>query len=219
MIETDLFPFGKYKGSPLSVVLNDANYCEWLLSQAWVSEKHPELLDFLCNGESAGNETPRHNALQSMFLNASFQLAFLQQALEASPRYQPYIEHLRGVTPAQVEFECDGFDVLVRGERVRWEDCGDLYRETPLFLVEVKPSLSDDYPAVLRQIKTAMKVRESRWRGYDRGTPVLLLGSFSSKAVTTDQLREIFAKSSVAVIFSSDLEKAIAESDTKIEVH
>lgn len=226
MTETDVFPFGKYKGVPLSAVLNDAGYCEWLLGQAWLSERHPELVDFLCNGESSGNDTPLHNMLQARFLDPEFQLKFIRLGLERSVYYREYIERMRYAHPKTVEFECDGFDVILRGEPVRWDevhiDGHTMYsnRVDPFFLVEVKPSLSDDYPAVLRQIKTALKVRASRYKGWNEdGEPVLFLGSFSSKSINAEQLREIFAMSSIIVIFATEIDEVVLEHDTQSKAH
>ncbi|MCF6245133.1 MAG: AAA family ATPase [Sulfurovum sp.] len=37
--------FGKYKGRPIEVLLEDTSYCQWLVEQDWFASKNPELYD------------------------------------------------------------------------------------------------------------------------------------------------------------------------------
>jgi hypothetical protein len=34
--------FGRYRGCPINLVIDDAGYAGWLLSQTWFAEKHPQ---------------------------------------------------------------------------------------------------------------------------------------------------------------------------------
>jgi hypothetical protein len=39
-MEQTVFPFGKYKGRPINIVLRDENYCKWLLKNCDVLKKN-----------------------------------------------------------------------------------------------------------------------------------------------------------------------------------
>lgn len=184
-------PFGKYKGQPLAVLIADRAYCDWLLTQAGIVEKHPEVVEFVTHGEQ-GNATPIHNALQAKLLDPAF-----VSALSA-------VLNTEGLTLG--EFEWNGFDALLSG-------CQTFKKVA----IECKPTLSDDYPAVLRQIKTADQVafakataalgmyREytSQHRGWIK---VLLVGSFSSAAVSLEQVKQFFLASGVRVVLASEVD-------------
>lgn len=68
----DIVPFGKYKGLPLSALGSDKPYCEWLMSQAWFSERYGEIKTVIVNNFTEAAETPEHNALQSRFTDQSW---------------------------------------------------------------------------------------------------------------------------------------------------
>lgn len=42
---TELVKFGKYKGQPVAVMLEDRSYCEWLSAQDWLREERQPLPD------------------------------------------------------------------------------------------------------------------------------------------------------------------------------
>jgi hypothetical protein len=73
---------------------------------------------------------------------------------------------------------------------------------------EIKPILSDDYPCVLRKMKTQISVtsKSSDFNPYKK-VYVLLVGSFSSNYTTEDQLIAIFKQSEIKVIFINDISK------------
>ncbi len=45
----NVVPFGKYKGQPVEVLLQDHNYREWLAEQPWLREKHITLYQTIIN--------------------------------------------------------------------------------------------------------------------------------------------------------------------------
>lgn len=94
------------------------------------------------------------------------------------------------------EFEERGADVMVligfkhygySSQRTR---NGRAVVELP---VEVKPVVSDDYPAVLRQMKR-------------NGSRYLLVGRYEGVGATVAQFKEIFSRSGKIVVFLSDVE-------------
>ena len=79
-----LVPFGKYKGQPITTLLNDTKYLEWCKQQEWF-QKFPIVYNICVNQTITTNnpysKTPEHNRLQNMFLERSFniQYAFIDQ--------------------------------------------------------------------------------------------------------------------------------------------
>lgn len=60
------------------------------------------------------------------------------------------------------------------------------------YRIEVKPSVSDDYPSILRK----MKISNSN---------CLFLETFNSSAITREQFVEIFKRSGIVVVFKEDV--------------
>lgn len=99
------------------------------------------------------------------------------------------------------------------------------YAHRAVVNVEIKPSLGDDYPAVLRQISAATKIVETVIRkprlGYDSrffeehypagygGTPVLFIGGYSGIGATFNQVRAVFAQGGVAVVTYAQVAKLL----------
>lgn len=82
---------------------------------------------------------------------------------------------------------------------------------------ELKPTLSDDYPVVLRKMKTQIELMESHKIELRRDTKVqylsssmfhcyvLVVGTFTSVCVSKEQLVEIFRQSNIRVVFMEDM--------------
>ena len=70
---TQLVPFGKYKGQPVSVMQNDTQYCEWLSTQDWFRDRYANVYNqVIVNNFTEPTETPEHNRLQMLFLDNEF---------------------------------------------------------------------------------------------------------------------------------------------------
>jgi hypothetical protein len=65
-----------------------------------------------------------------------------------------------------------------------------------VYLVEIKPSLSDDYPAVLRQMRSLKSAG---------CVCILLIGQYQGKGATLDQVRRIFQTSDIRVVLRSEI--------------
>ncbi len=95
----------------------------------------------------------------------------------------------------EIEFEGDyNWDIIIK------------YLQDRQLLIELKPSLGDDYPNVLRKMKLQYKLSKKP-HGYhsDRLKCILLLNTFDSVNTTKDNLKEIFAQSNISVIFLDEL--------------
>lgn len=71
-METEpLVPFGKYKGQPITSLLNDTKYLEWCKQQEWF-KKFPIVYNICVNqtifNQNENSKTPEHNRIQNLFL-------------------------------------------------------------------------------------------------------------------------------------------------------
>lgn len=89
--------FGKHKGQPFEVLLQDSGYALWLMNSmfAKLESSHPDLLAFLVSRYGVPDRTPVHNKLQNKFLDEAFCMQF---ALTGSAQLRKSIERLSGHT-------------------------------------------------------------------------------------------------------------------------
>ena len=73
---------------------------------------------------------------------------------------------------------------------------------------ELKPTLSDDYPCVLRKLQTQIKLTNNFFK-IDRFNSsmrfILLIESFTSKYTSKEQLITIFKQHNIKVIFTNEI--------------
>lgn len=204
----DLVPFGKYKNQPIAVLAQDKDYCEWLTGQGWVAERFPEIHTVIVNNFAEPSETPQHNALQLRFLDEGLRLKVatcvalwlrLGERAFYPGTYQPFFAACH-----MPVFEEQGIDVL--WDVSLW--CPDFSRyagETPQgkfvsaetyywdtislrIAVECKPSLGDDYPAVLRFM------HKIKW------PKVVVTEQYAFRGGTVQQVQQLFLASKVLLL-------------------
>lgn len=174
-----LVPFGKYKGQPITTLLNDTKYLEWCKQQEWF-QKFPIVYNICVNQTITPNhqnsKTPEHNKLQNMFLdnkNVEKLLRFIYKKF----KYKKNINYYN----VRAEFESlFNWDVIIQDIvynkskcKCNWElkeedsccDCGEGYEDNddeyyncPNIYIEIKPCLGDDYPSVLRKMKNQIEL-------------------------------------------------------------
>lgn len=75
-----IVPFGKYKGQPITSLINDTKYLEWCKLQDWF-QKFPVVYNICVNQtittNDVGSKTPEHNKLQNLFLERKFNIEFV----------------------------------------------------------------------------------------------------------------------------------------------
>ena len=80
-----IVPFGKHKGQPLTTLINDTNYLNYLKNQEWFEKKFPIIYNICVNQTITTNnqneKTPEHNKLQNLFLNEQNQIKLLNLVL------------------------------------------------------------------------------------------------------------------------------------------
>lgn len=138
----ETIPFGKYKGKPMEVLAGDPAYCEWIQSTPGVADRFPQVVNFIVNNFGEPAETPEHNEFQARLLDPGFRSALVTTAW-------PMLKVLKSA----VIFESSGFDALVTFGYEK--EVEDVYEST--VGIELKPVIGDEYPAVLRQVRSAQE--------------------------------------------------------------
>jgi hypothetical protein len=221
MTGNKIVPFGKYKGQPLEVMVADRDYVQWLMAQDWFRDK--PLYQVIINSGAEPQETPEHNALQVLFLDPGFSLRFarhVEPGCEVEARRSMLAELSKARSDRWVakedlatldlingayemaikfepKFEVGDFgrapvDVLLKGysSDKRLPNLGScFFRRT----IEIKPSVSDDYPAVLRQMKNSH-------------SEVLLTREYTGQGATREQFVALFETAGIAVVFVDEID-------------
>ena len=181
-----IVPFGKYKGQNIETMLQDRQYIDWLLAQPWFRGEFKSWYNRIIGEAQGGNDTPIHNALQARFLRTEFILAFVRFL-------QP--EYFGNGQTFKIDFEERGWDVHIQGTSPGVNYC-----------VEIKPSVADDYPAVLRQIKKYPMLYGTLQATVGvHGQSVLLLEEYKGVGVTIDDFIAIFETSGIKVVFLDEI--------------
>jgi uncharacterized protein (DUF3820 family) len=176
---TNIIPFGKHKGRTIEeLIADDPQYIEWLSSQSWFTEKFNVLYQVILNRGAEPENTPEHNRLQMKFHNDDFCIAFAKHFFPDQT-----------FSPSNIsrQFEEHGIDVTL--------SIGGMY----IFRIEVKPTVSDDFPVVLRQ----MKVSRTRL-DFDR-TRYLLLENYTGIGATREEFIKTFESSGMRVVFLDEI--------------
>lgn len=160
--------FGKYKFLTFHQLVTDqSKYVDWLLSQTWFNERYPELYEYVkMVGTFVVNPDPQqphkisdtddeeqlqmvqtHNQLQIRFTDNEKLLELVKRVLGEEHEY-----NIRSVT---FEHWC-GADIEVVVTQITTNP-GTFVNSTTVtnytLLFEIKPSVSEDYPEILRQIR------------------------------------------------------------------
>ncbi len=209
-------PFGKYKDMPIEALSQDKKYLDWLLAQNWFAEKYRDLHTIIINNFQEPTDTPEHNKLQALFLNNEYCEKFIKVILSHIIPSLRYIDIWdsdygwigRCIDKAEINedfrshiydknFEVHGIDVfldygftlLISSNKEEEASTKYCRRE---FRIEIKPSVGDDYPSVLRQM-------------ISMHTEVLFLEQFTGSGLTEDQFIKIFNNQKRIVIFRRDI--------------
>lgn len=72
---------------------------------------------------------------------------------------------------------------------------------------ELKPFLSDDYPCVLRKLKTQINLTENDKTTFEKMNKkyILIIGKFTSTTTSITELRAIFKQSNIRIIFTDEI--------------
>lgn len=184
-----LIPFGKYRGQPLEVLESDQQYLNWLTNQDWFRSGHPKLYSIVINNFAEPCDTPEHNQMQAMFLNQDFLHGFTD-VVSKKRGNGILVKPVEGRFP---KFEEKGVDVFLPVEIFLRKENGDHDNGHGISLaIEIKPSVGDDFPSVMRQ----MKKTESRY---------LFIRNYSGSGVSEEIFVQIFKSQEIDVIFEREV--------------
>jgi hypothetical protein len=179
----EIVPFGKYRGRALEEMLADRDYCDWLLAQGWFGQRYQNIYNVIVGAGNEPADTPQHNKLQALFLDAAFCRAFLAEALGSE--LQDGCEVTSNFEVGDVQMDV----VLTITEAGRYGRYCEFY-------VEIKPSLGDDFPTVLRQIRQKINSVFRRQLRHGGEPPWencgVLYEEFSATSVSLEQVKRIF---------------------------
>jgi len=199
MSKTEIVPFGKYKGHPIEVLAQDKEYLDWLLAQEWFRSGYQSIYAIVINSFQTPSETPEHNILQAKFLDADyrFKVAYFLSA----GKYRDNLDYETDLDP-----EVDGFDILIHTYYYGLEKEINIY-------VEAKPTVGDDYPAIMRQMRNSSAYK--KWEKGDFGIGedkiqgmkfCLLVGEYHG-VVKTEDFIKFFGAASIHVVFAEMIDQ------------
>ena len=190
MSDSQTITFGKYAGQPVTVLEQDSPYALWLTQQPWFRQKFASLFSYIAARFDLDEETPEHNAMQLKWSQKSL-LSRLTYAVYAG-HDAPDLDEFDGAEILSVIPEHEGWDIYFRWQTGRDDVCENF--------VELKPTLGDNYPAVLRTMN-AKKVKAFRDASY-----YIIVGKVTSIAASNEQLFEFFDASKINFILETDAE-------------
>jgi hypothetical protein len=98
-----IVPFGKYKGQPVDLMLQDTNYCDWLKDQAGIRDRYNDIYVTIINYQKS-EDSLEHNLMQMKFLKEDYVINLLSKEYE----------WVKDFIVKQTRFEIAGWDVLVK---------------------------------------------------------------------------------------------------------
>jgi hypothetical protein len=226
MAEDDTFTFGKYKGRSLSEVMaRDPQYLQWLTGQAWFVNKYESLAVTINNFGAVPEETPEHNKMQMRFLDEGYRVALAaaiglleeQRVALTQSKYTPPADKAKIATGEaewvvrahKLEFETPLGDVVFQVDTIiePRPQKYDNNERTPI-AVEIKPSMGDDFPAVLRQMKRQYTYSNRQ---------ILLIREYAGSGATLEQVRKAFAANGVTLVLANEVEAQLEEAGRVVE--
>ncbi|WKZ66515.1 MAG: hypothetical protein QY325_00985 [Flavobacteriales bacterium] len=84
------------------------------------------------------------------------------------------------------------------------------HRRLSTYWIELKPTVSDDFPQVLRQMKASMPVEQSDWQR-DRFY-LLVVGAYTGTSATQEEFVAYFETQGYKVVFENEIERVVLPS-------
>lgn len=200
----EVVPFGKYKGQPIELLAADPQYCDWLASQDWFRERYSKIYTVIINNFAQPEDTPEHNKMQARFLDNDFAKAAILAYWRG---------HMDEVEEVNVKFEKDGFDVFVESKCLFETDAKEQGYMWLDHYIELKPTIGDDYPTIMRQMSANKNGILSKSHGVSLRT-YLIYDGFSGNGITENEMRKMFQKSGIQVASIFEIEEIIRRGGT-----
>jgi len=163
--ETMLMPFGKYRDRTVAwVIMNDPNYINWSFRENDIHQKYPDYIALIAGH---AKDTVEHNAMALRFMSDTvcrkFGHAFLLDKHfdeVYTPVLKPYYQYQGVCLSLSRQLEEDNWDVVLQGTaKSMYVSQKDPLEKIAIpikdfeVLIELKPKIGEDFPAVMRQVK------------------------------------------------------------------
>lgn len=149
-----------------------------------------EVINHLCSTQS--DEGPRILRITANLRAKSCYKKMLEAAMGMIELYRSLPSSFDIGQADLIKVEFYGFDAVIR------IDVDDL-----LVFCEMKPSMGDDYPAVIRQINS--NAARAKANQYNHRT-VLIVGQYTGKGATYEQMVSFFSIAGIEVVKESDID-------------
>ena len=162
-MNTQLVPFGKYKGQPVEVMQMDTGYCEWLSTQDWFRERYANVYQqVIINNFTEASETPEHNKLQMLFLDKDFYRK-IEAALPVDPSklFHPQILDAVSEIKGQVKSDENYLEELERELKIKEYYSDEENRKEKLEKLESVPPYTLEYFSIQKTLKYLRNYDES----------------------------------------------------------
>ena len=162
-MNTQLVPFGKYKGQPVEVMQMDTGYCEWLSTQDWFRERYANVYQqVIINNFTEASETPEHNKLQMLFLDKDFYRK-IEAALPVDPSklFHPQILEAVSEIKEQVKSDENYLEELERELKIKKYYSDEENRKEKLEKLESVPPYTLEYFSIEKTLKYLRNYDES----------------------------------------------------------
>ena len=162
-MNTQLVPFGKYKGQPVEVMQMDTGYCEWLSTQDWFRERYANVYQqVIINNFTEASETPEHNKLQMLFLDKDFYRK-IEAALPVDPSKLFYPQILDAVSEIKEQVKSDEnyLEELERELKIKEYYSDEENRKEKLEKLESVPPYTLEYFSIEKTLKYLRNYDES----------------------------------------------------------
>lgn len=208
----ELVEFGRYAGQPVRNLVADKGYLNWCIKKG-MDKRYNSLKQYniLINGRDTDIPTPDHNRLQNFFLERKTQEALINifppdvhhykahSGMATYTNKKPPIEEYKWCVT--LEGRCN-WDVILEMKMSYTDEEGDQFYCHDTYYCELKPTLGDEYPCVLRKMRQQMEVTKNLGYG---SRCILIVTHYDSIATTWDQLKTIFKQHNIHCIRSSEI--------------
>lgn len=139
-------------------------------------------------------ETPQNEWAVKRFQENKEELAIAERAVVFAQAALDDITPDKYKLHTAVEFEAAGVDVWLKWT---WSNDHNIdYHNRNHIAIELKPSLGDDYPTVMRQMR----------RLYCH---YIVVGQYTGRGISEPQLREMFNANGMRLVFTQEIEEAL----------
>lgn len=199
MSNHQIVPFGRYKGKPFEEVLADTSYAQWLAAQDWFQSKFVTFYRLIQERLQLDEDSPEHNAMQLRWMNPILLERLITAVYGDDDPVRRREEQLEadGVGFCNILPEVNGWDIVFTWQTRQLKTKSFERRQC---YVELKPTLGDDFPSVLR----SMNLKKGK-HDPDDTLYFLVVGAFSSSSATSEQIWSYFDKHGIDLVEETDI--------------